>query len=214
MPPISAPDGSTVRLDCRREGTDFVFTVSDLGPGIDQERLGRIFDRFETEGKGGRKTGAGLGLSIVESFRQPAWRFDFGGFGSGAGARRLPARIPRTRRGPCQIGRGIDRPCRAGAFLVTRPPRGSWGRISPWSFAVGDCLALSGDLVCWQIDAGAGADPRHGDDDGLEVPSRPSRWVQAYKRESRSARSISIASAMPPNSMNSALTRHSRRVPH
>jgi signal transduction histidine kinase len=32
------------------------------------ELLSKIFDRFQSDGKGGRKSGAGLGLSIVESF--------------------------------------------------------------------------------------------------------------------------------------------------
>ncbi len=63
-----APEGSAIGLTCWREGADFLFTVSDSGPGIAKETLARIFDRFETNGAGGRKTGAGLGLSIVESF--------------------------------------------------------------------------------------------------------------------------------------------------
>jgi signal transduction histidine kinase len=32
------------------------------------EMLSKIFNRFESDGKGGRKSGAGLGLAIVESF--------------------------------------------------------------------------------------------------------------------------------------------------
>lgn len=63
-----APDGSTIGLKCWREGHDFLFTVSDSGPGMTAEALARIFNRFESDGKGGRKSGAGLGLAIVESF--------------------------------------------------------------------------------------------------------------------------------------------------
>jgi signal transduction histidine kinase len=63
-----APDGTAVGLKCWREGTDFLFTVSDSGPGMAPETIARIFDRFQSDGKGGRKSGAGLGLSIVESF--------------------------------------------------------------------------------------------------------------------------------------------------
>ena len=33
-----------------------------------RDRLKTVFDRFSTRGQGGRRTGAGLGLSIVESF--------------------------------------------------------------------------------------------------------------------------------------------------
>ncbi|MDX3928452.1 MAG: ATP-binding protein [Shinella sp.] len=60
-----APEGGTIRLECWREATDLVFTVSDNGPGIPQEVLQTVFDRFESHGRHG---GAGLGLSIVESF--------------------------------------------------------------------------------------------------------------------------------------------------
>ncbi|MDO9416835.1 sensor histidine kinase [Pararhizobium sp.] len=60
-----APDHSVVRLKCSREGSDFVFSVSDSGPGIPQDVLETVFNRFESHGQNG---GAGLGLSIVESF--------------------------------------------------------------------------------------------------------------------------------------------------
>ncbi|MBP1885484.1 PAS domain-containing sensor histidine kinase [Sinorhizobium mexicanum] len=60
-----APDGSAIDLKCRREGSDFVFSVSDSGPGIPQDVLNTVFNRFESYGQHG---GAGLGLSIVESF--------------------------------------------------------------------------------------------------------------------------------------------------
>jgi len=60
-----APEDSAIRLTCRREGTDFVFTVSDRGPGIPRDVLKTVFGRFESHG---RRSGAGLGLSIVESF--------------------------------------------------------------------------------------------------------------------------------------------------
>jgi signal transduction histidine kinase len=60
-----APEGSAIRLKCWRDGEDFVFKVSDDGPGIPKEILDTVFHRFEAYGKRG---GAGLGLSIVESF--------------------------------------------------------------------------------------------------------------------------------------------------
>jgi signal transduction histidine kinase len=63
-----APDGSSIGLKCWREGAEFLFTVSDSGPGMAPELLSHIFDRFKSDGRGGRKSGAGLGLSIVESF--------------------------------------------------------------------------------------------------------------------------------------------------
>ncbi|ENN84341.1 putative two-component sensor histidine kinase protein [Rhizobium freirei PRF 81] len=63
-----APEGSTIALKCGREGADFVFSVSDKGPGIPEELIHSVFDRFASGGKGGKRSGAGLGLSIVESF--------------------------------------------------------------------------------------------------------------------------------------------------
>lgn len=60
-----APEGSVVGLSCAREGSDFVFTVSDQGPGIPKDVLESVFHRFESHGQRG---GAGLGLSIVDSF--------------------------------------------------------------------------------------------------------------------------------------------------
>ena len=63
-----APEGSTISLKCGREGMDFVFSVSDRGPGIPEELLHTVFNRFASGGKGGKRSGAGLGLSIVESF--------------------------------------------------------------------------------------------------------------------------------------------------
>ncbi len=60
-----APDGSSIRLKCWREDSDLVFTVSDNGPGIPKDVLETVFNRFESHGREG---GAGLGLSIVESF--------------------------------------------------------------------------------------------------------------------------------------------------
>jgi signal transduction histidine kinase len=63
-----APEGSEISLAGRREDHHIVFAVSDKGPGIPADMLKTIFSRFETLGPGGRRRGAGLGLSIVESF--------------------------------------------------------------------------------------------------------------------------------------------------
>ncbi|WP_377404137.1 ATP-binding protein [Rhizobium helianthi] len=62
-----APEGSTITLSSWRNGLDFFFSVADKGPGIPEDMLPTVFDRFSS-GKGGKRTGAGLGLSIVESF--------------------------------------------------------------------------------------------------------------------------------------------------
>jgi len=62
-----APEGSTITLSSWREGLNVYFSVADNGPGIPEEVLPTVFNRFSS-GKGGKRSGAGLGLSIVESF--------------------------------------------------------------------------------------------------------------------------------------------------
>jgi len=63
-----APEGSVIRLKGSREHDTAIFTVTDDGPGIPEDLLATVFDRFETHEGDGRGHGAGLGLSIVESF--------------------------------------------------------------------------------------------------------------------------------------------------
>lgn len=63
-----APEGSTVTLACRREQAEMVFSVHDSGPGMPDYVLDSIFKRFQPYPNGGRKRGAGLGLSIVKGF--------------------------------------------------------------------------------------------------------------------------------------------------
>ncbi|WP_244490817.1 sensor histidine kinase [Aureimonas frigidaquae] len=62
------PAGGTVRLTVRQSGGVTEFAVADEGPGMAPDALARAFERFEQNAVGGRKSGAGLGLSIVKSF--------------------------------------------------------------------------------------------------------------------------------------------------
>ncbi|MCL6709610.1 HAMP domain-containing histidine kinase, partial [Pseudomonas sp. R2.Fl] len=63
-----APEGTAVEFKCWREATDFVFSVTDHGCGIEPAMLESVFNRFSASAKGSKRSGAGLGLSIVESF--------------------------------------------------------------------------------------------------------------------------------------------------
>jgi signal transduction histidine kinase len=63
-----APENSLIRLSCRGDGNAIEFSVHDDGPGMSEEVLESIFQRFEPRANGGRRRGAGLGLSIVKSF--------------------------------------------------------------------------------------------------------------------------------------------------
>lgn len=65
------PQGGTIRLRARVEGESVLITVDDTGPGIPEEHLGRVFDRFykADASRTGTTTpsGSGLGLSIVRA---------------------------------------------------------------------------------------------------------------------------------------------------
>jgi signal transduction histidine kinase len=64
-----APEGAQVRLAATQVGDEVEFAVSDDGPGLDEEQLEHVFDRFwradstETQSVGG----TGLGLAIAKS---------------------------------------------------------------------------------------------------------------------------------------------------
>ncbi|HYM31423.1 MAG TPA: PAS-domain containing protein [Candidatus Cybelea sp.] len=62
------PPGGTISLGARREEDEVVLWVTDTGIGISEGDQQRVFQRFY-KGRGvGRQPGAGLGLSLVQSF--------------------------------------------------------------------------------------------------------------------------------------------------
>ena len=62
------PNGGTIDLGMRTEGNMMWVEVTDTGPGIPQELLPRVFDRFFRANLD--VEGTGLGLSIVKSITQ------------------------------------------------------------------------------------------------------------------------------------------------
>lgn len=60
-------EGEAVLVTCWREAREVIFQVEDRGVGIPQEAQQRIFERFESDSRGQKHRGAGLGLSIVKS---------------------------------------------------------------------------------------------------------------------------------------------------
>jgi two-component system sensor histidine kinase ChvG len=75
---FSAPDGE-IRLTARHDGRAVLVAVEDGGPGVPDDKLTAIFDRFYSERPAGEKFGthSGLGLSIskqiVEAHRGLIW---------------------------------------------------------------------------------------------------------------------------------------------
>jgi len=59
------PEEGTIRVSARQRDRQIVVSVADTGPGIPQEYLSKIFDRF-WRGPGTKQKGSGLGLSIAK----------------------------------------------------------------------------------------------------------------------------------------------------
>ena len=61
-----SPEGQDIRISARRDGTEVEILIDDSGPGIKNENVERIFERFYTDRLGTEEFGqnSGLGLSI------------------------------------------------------------------------------------------------------------------------------------------------------
>jgi two-component system sensor histidine kinase MprB len=60
-----SPAGSSVEVSLRRDGPSWHLDVRDHGPGITDEDLPHVFDRFYRSASARRLPGSGLGLAIV-----------------------------------------------------------------------------------------------------------------------------------------------------
>lgn len=63
------PENGSIRLSAQRQDGNVVLTTSDSGIGISAEDQERVFEKFERGSSAeARRSGAGLGLSLVKSF--------------------------------------------------------------------------------------------------------------------------------------------------
>jgi signal transduction histidine kinase len=63
-----SPAGEEVTLVAERNAGAVLFSVTDRGPGIPSDVLGKVFDWFESHSLGSQHRGPGIGLSLVRSF--------------------------------------------------------------------------------------------------------------------------------------------------
>ncbi|MDX2222483.1 MAG: DUF4118 domain-containing protein [Rhodospirillaceae bacterium] len=66
-----APAGGTITVSAGRRGEALELRVSDQGPGIPPEQIGRIFDRFyRIKSADRQRAGVGLGLAVAKGFAE------------------------------------------------------------------------------------------------------------------------------------------------
>jgi signal transduction histidine kinase len=63
------PEGGQIRIDAVPADTTVRLGVHDNGPGMDENQLAHVFDRF-WQGRSGDRRGAGLGLAIARGIAQ------------------------------------------------------------------------------------------------------------------------------------------------
>ena len=100
-----SPDGGSVRLTAGADpvdGREVIITVEDDGPGIPENKLEAIFDRFYSERPTGEKFGthSGLGLSIsrqiVDASSGQLWAENRTGVDGSVIGARFVIRLPRV----------------------------------------------------------------------------------------------------------------------
>ena len=95
-----SPPGGRIRLSARREDEEIVVSVEDEGPGLPEDNLESVFERFYSERPEGEKFGthSGLGLSIsrqiVEAHKGSIFAENRSADGAGKSGARFIVRLP------------------------------------------------------------------------------------------------------------------------
>ena len=126
------PQGSTVTVGARVQGSDMVVSVADNGPGLPAGREEALFEKFTRGERESATPGVGLGLAIcraiVDAHQGRLWVEPGGGVGANRGARfsfTLPLGTPPAAPLPeAECDRDVDRdtPAVAGAGLPATAP--------------------------------------------------------------------------------------------
>ncbi|MHC0428778.1 sensor histidine kinase [Streptomyces sp. O3] len=93
------PDGETVTVTVGSNGDTSTITVADGGPGLTEDELARIGDRFWRSNRHQNVTGSGLGLSITRAL-----------LAAGGGSIRYAQNTPRGLRVTVTVPRGAPSP--------------------------------------------------------------------------------------------------------
>lgn len=103
-----SPPGGEVTMCAERAGPSVRIVVADQGPGVPEDRLETIFDRFysdrpETDQKRGKNSGLGLSISreIVQAHQGRIWAENVY---AEAGGTASPATLPASKGAPRPIG--------------------------------------------------------------------------------------------------------------
>lgn len=62
------PRGGVIDIDCRRSGAALTLTVTDNGPGVRDDEVGRIFEAGFRGTASAKIAGSGVGLALVKQF--------------------------------------------------------------------------------------------------------------------------------------------------
>lgn len=107
------PAGGTVTTTVRRVGAQVELVVEDTGPGIPQEELPHVFERFWRGSTAGGRRGTGIGLAVVEALVTAQGGEVSAESPAAGGARftvRLPALSPDDRSTPVAAGASHQQP--------------------------------------------------------------------------------------------------------